>query len=220
MNDIQKTWESRAQKMGNTKKGVLFKRLPSFLNNYIHRQHESWLLDACVDTGINNVLDLGCGYGRLSNLVKAGSEEAHFFGVDLSESFCTNYAKNIGRSYCGSVFEAPYDRKYNLIISVTIQMYLSENERSRYVDMLSDLLEEDGRILVIEPALEFQRLWRKIFRRENAEATGGGVTYFNKTEFLDSHLEKFNLLKSGSINLLPGIPSLHHSAIFCARGSS
>ena len=60
-------WEKRSKMFGSSPKGVLFKGLPDIFNEYIHNWQLNRILSE-IDTKSKeiNILDIGCGYGRIS----------------------------------------------------------------------------------------------------------------------------------------------------------
>jgi len=66
---LKDAWDDREQRLGATKRSVLFKRFPGWLNQSIHRRHRSFVLRHLPEKA-SRVLDVGCGYGRMSLEIK------------------------------------------------------------------------------------------------------------------------------------------------------
>ncbi|MFV2058721.1 MAG: hypothetical protein ACC707_19840 [Thiohalomonadales bacterium] len=75
------------------------------------------------------------------------------------------------------------------------------------------MLAPGGVLICIEPAIEFQSLWKSATRKEDASPTGGDVTYFDMPQ-LEKHfstLPDLTIFKKKSIHLLPGLINIHHA---------
>ncbi len=65
INNLQDIWEERSRTLGNSKRSVLLKNIPSFINNAIHQQHLYFIFNS-MEKNHKEILDVGCGYGRIS----------------------------------------------------------------------------------------------------------------------------------------------------------
>ena len=81
---LRREWDRRSASMGSTQRAVLFKRFPGWLNDSIHRRHVRFIIDNCPPDP-SRVLDVGCGYGRISAELARRHPATRFQGVDLSE---------------------------------------------------------------------------------------------------------------------------------------
>jgi SAM-dependent methyltransferase len=210
---LKSEWDQRSACLGSTKRAVLFKRFPDWLNKSIHRRHVSFILDNCL-SGWSRVLDVGCGYGRISIELVERFPEYRFQGVDLSTEFSRHYEQNVGPCFNGPVQHFIPEEAYDLILIVTTLMYLSAEEHKEVLERLWSSLAPGGRILCIEPASELFILWRRLTGKDSASPTGGTVEHFTRQQLADkfAHLEGSALVGARSVNLLPyiGATTVHH----------
>jgi SAM-dependent methyltransferase len=211
---LKKDWDERGKRLGSTKRAVLFKRFPGWLNESIHRRHTKFVLDNLpVKTG--SILDVGCGYGRISGEIGMHISDAQFQGVDLCTEFANEYSNTIGPCFNGPVQEFHSERKFDAIIIVTTLMYLLEGEHRPVLEKLWLLLNQGGRIICIEPASEIFALWRRLTGRPSASPTGGNICHFSLSDLMDKFtcLEGARIINSASVTLLPHIKStsVHHA---------
>ncbi len=210
---LKRDWDERSERLGLTKRAVLFKRFPDWLNQSIHRQHARFIIDNTTqDNGL--VLDVGCGYGRLSLELAAHFPGLGFQGVDLCTEFATEYERLLGRCYNGPIQDFRTDDRFNLILIVTTLMYLTEREHEEVLQRLWSMLKPEGRIVCIEPASELFRLWRRLTGRESASPTGGTVTHFLREQLEGKFLALAGarLVASQSVKIVSFITAtaVHH----------
>ncbi|MCW8877226.1 MAG: class I SAM-dependent methyltransferase [Kangiellaceae bacterium] len=208
---LKDDWDERARSLGPTKKAVLFKRFPNWLNNKIHNAHIDFILSNVSTRLETNILDVGCGYGRVSLEIQNQNPHVSIEGVELSSEFSQNYRQMIGPCFCGSIQDYSPVKSFDHIIAVTILMYIDKNKLGLTVDKLLSMLKPNGTLICIEPAIEFQLIWRKLTKRKNASATGGDVTYFNKADLENTLTNQFKSVKYQPIKLAPFLPPVHHA---------
>ncbi|HSG97869.1 MAG TPA: class I SAM-dependent methyltransferase [Woeseiaceae bacterium] len=210
---LKKEWDQRSARLGSTQRAVLFKRFPGWLNQSIHRRHVRFIADNCP-SGVSRVLDVGCGYGRISIELAERFPEASFLGVDLSTEFARHYEQNVGPCFNGPIQEFHSDDTYDLILIVTTLMYLSAEEHVEVLKRLWSSLAPGGRILCVEPASELFIMWRRLTGKASASPTGGTVEHFLRQQLVDkfAHLDGRRVVGTRSVNLLPyiGATAVHH----------
>lgn len=214
IDQLRQAWDERERRMGLTKRAVLFKRFPGWLNESIHRRHVQFVLrNLSRDT--RSLLDVGCGYGRMSMEIKRRYPNIVFQGVDLCAEFAAAYEQEIGRCFEGPIQNFESDNSYDVIIIVTTLMYLDLEEHRPILTRLWSNLNAGGCLLCIEPAVDFLAWWRKLTGKASGSPTGGAVYYFNKAELtaLVCSLDGSVLLASSSIGMIPllPVPVLHHA---------
>ena len=210
---LKREWDQRSASLGSTQRAVLFKRFPGWLNQSIHRRHVQFIVDNCA-SGLSRVLDVGCGYGRISAELAKRFPEARFHGVDLSEHFARHYEEHIGPCFNGPIQEFDTDETWDLVLIVTTLMYLDAEEHVEVLERLWSRLAAGGRIVCIEPASEIFILWQRLTGKASASPTGGTVEHFLRHELLErfAHLEELNVLEARPVNLLPFVDAtaVHH----------
>lgn len=193
MNQIKDQWDSRQRKLGNTNRAVLFKNFPAGFNQKLHQQHLDFISANLPDV-LPAILDVGCGYGRLSMPLKESHPETEFNGVELCDEFASSYAARIGPCFTGSIADFETDRQYGAILLVTLLMYLSPDERQSSLKKLWNSLTPGGRLIMIEPYHNFLTTLRKKLQLSHFSPTGGEVKYFRRHEL--EHLTAMNLTNS------------------------
>lgn len=210
---LKKEWGERSDRLGFTQRAVLFKRFPGWLNSSIHRRHVSFASDNTPPKS-TNILDVGCGYGRISAELAKGLPGAHFEGIDLCTEFAKQYEERIGPCFNGAVQDYRTDKQFQLIIIVTTLMYLTAEEQADVLRRLWSALSPGGRIVCIEPASEFFNLWRRLTGKESASPTGGTVEHFLREELVGrfAELDGAQIVASSSVGLLPMVKAtaVHH----------
>lgn len=179
--ELRSQWAERSREMGATRRSVLFKRLPRVLNWWIHHQHVRFIRQN-LRSGHSRILDVGCGYGRLSEALKATNASAEFHGVDFTPEFARQFELRVGPCYCGSVFEFESEIDYDVVLAVTILMYIEPAQQRRFLEKLWGLVAPGGCLILIEPAVELMRMFRLLTGKKDANPTGGSVSMFSASE--------------------------------------
>jgi len=213
INQLKKEWDDREKRLGQTKRAVLFKRFPAWLNNHIHKQHVRFVVQN-IPQHANQLLDVGCGYGRISKEIKHHHPLLSFTGIELCTEFAAAYEREIGPCFNGAIQDFQPNKHYDVIIIVTLLMYLDGEEHQAIINKLWSILAPGGMMICIEPAIEFLNLWRRLTRTQFASPTGGSVYHFTQPELqgLFTQFDDAELKNSMSVHLLPFLRStiLHH----------
>ena len=191
-------WEKRSKIFWSSPKGVLFKSLPDVFNEYIHNwQLKKILSEIAPDSGKINIIDIGCGYGRISLPLSKRFPEAKITGIDISENYVELFKKNTGKNaFVGFAedFNLQSDY-YDYIICITVLMYIDKDKIEKTISNFLRHLKKGGKILLIEPlhsGIYFQtcfgllNLLRK-FKNTAALNTGGNSFQYH---FLQSLIHK------------------------------
>jgi 2-polyprenyl-3-methyl-5-hydroxy-6-metoxy-1,4-benzoquinol methylase len=148
-------WEKRSINYGSSLQSVLFKGMPDLANEHFHSIHVNFILD-CINNQKDDlrILDVGCGYGRLSMPLVKKFPQAQISGMDISTNYVNLYKKNTGReALLGTLESLPPDLgTFDYIIVVTVLMYLPENKLEEIIYGLFSHLNQHGKIILIEPA--------------------------------------------------------------------
>lgn len=210
---LKQEWDERSERLGSTQRAVLFKRFPGWLNQSIHRRHVRFVTDNCARV-TRDILDVGCGYGRISAELATRFPQARFQGVDLCTEFAEHYQRNIGPCFNGPVQEFRTEQDFDLILIVTTMMYLGAVEHDEVLQRLWSVLRPGGRIVCIEPASEFFILWHRLTGKESASPTGGMVEHFLQQQLVDKFaaLDGCRLVARHAVTMLPLVPAtaVHH----------
>ncbi|KKR81021.1 MAG: Methyltransferase type 11 [Candidatus Daviesbacteria bacterium GW2011_GWA1_41_61] len=155
MKTLEKFWEQRSQKYGTRIEGVLLKSVPSVINDYLHQ----WMLEQ-ISSEVENkesvqVLDIGCGYGRLSGELLNRFSKIKIVGVDIAPKYVDLYNQQLaprGRAFKGDVRQLPFkDNSFNMIFMVTTLMYLSDDQdQKKAMKEITRVLKPGGRLMIIE----------------------------------------------------------------------
>lgn len=174
---LRKRWEERAACHGDNLVSVLFKGFSEPLNRYIHQWHVTILAEHLLPQLARGarVLDLGCGYGRLSQELLKIRPDLQITGLDFSSEYCRRYRTAIGASVaCGDLRHLPFrDASFDSVLSVVALMYVAKEEASQTVDGIMRLLRPGGVVLFLDPSEELLALASRILPSSAARTTGG-----------------------------------------------
>ncbi len=153
---IALAWEKRGKLYLDKLEGVLPKSFPKFINSYL----DQWMYFQIRDSIENRlkkirVLDLGCGYGRLSQKILIDFPHSRTIGIDISLPYVNLYNKNLkprGKAILGTMVSLPFkDSSFDYVIVVTALMYLTKkSDRKKAFKQISRVLKPNGKIIMIE----------------------------------------------------------------------
>jgi len=212
MSNIRNQWEERQQHLGNTERAVLFKNFPDAFNNSVHQSHLDFLM-ACMPEGTRNMLDVGCGYGRLALPFKNKFPEITVEGVEFCEEFAREFEKNVGPCFHGSAVDFIPQKSYSFVSIVTLLMYLDADHEYQVLSTIWKALEPGGRIVIIEPYMNILVSIRRLLKLKKFTPTGGKVGYFSNQELrrLVKRVVPETAISATSYTKFPftGFPRLH-----------
>lgn len=211
---IRRSWGKRQAELGNTRRSVMLKNLPDFLNTSIHNKHISYILSE-LPSGPLAVLDVGCGWGRISlDLIKA-RPDLHVEGIELNGRFAARFSDSIGPCVTGPVQEFSPEKKYDVIMFVTSLMYLDRQEMTAVLIKMWKALNIGGKLICIEPATNFLTTMRQRSKTHKFKPTGESVAYFQSGELAGilSNLPHAEVSTEGNIGFLPFLndPAVHRA---------
>jgi 2-polyprenyl-3-methyl-5-hydroxy-6-metoxy-1,4-benzoquinol methylase len=147
-------WEKRSIFYGNSYKSVLFKTMPDIVNKHFHMSHLKFIYD-CIENikEDSRILDIGCGYGRITMPLLQKLPKAEIIGIDISKTYVSLYKKNTGKDAFVSSIETIPDNlgTFDLIISATVMMYVPKHQLQFTVKNLLKKLNPGGKLIMIEP---------------------------------------------------------------------
>lgn len=156
----EKFWNKRSKIYGNTIEGVLPKTLPKSVNLFL----DQWMYSK-VREGIKyenkkekrviKLLDLGCGYGRISEKILKDFSNITIKGVDISQIYVDLFNSNLApraKAYKSNLTSLPFkDHEFDIVIVVTSLIYLKSNQDlKKGIEELFRVLKRDGVFIIIE----------------------------------------------------------------------
>ncbi len=211
---IKTTWEKRQKDLGNTQRSVMLKNLPGTLNNAIHNKHIDFILGE-IDHNAKNLLDVGCGWGRVSKEILKARPNIQIEGVELTEGYVKHFSKNVGSCFLGSVQNFVPDKTYDVIIIVTVLMYLDYSSMITAIKKLWKVLNANGKIICIEPSAGITTSLRKALSITTFTPTGQDVVYFSSSQLqnLFKTLKQSKLSNKKNIGYIPflSVPTVHRA---------
>lgn len=209
MNIMEQMWEERSKKYGRKIEGVLPKLFPKAVNLYL----DQWMFEQ-VSYAIEKdkklkILDLGCGYGRLSKELLESYPNVETVGVDISENYVKLYNQDLkprGHAIKADIRYLPFKKHvFDIVVVVTTLMYLTKKEDQRKcLKNLFQLLKQGGKFVVIERnpignnIVTFGGLVNKLRGQINKEITS--------VSFHPQYLSKLIKLSGGNISQREGLP--------------
>lgn len=146
-------WESRSHLFGASLRSVLFKGLPNAVNEHLHNWQTGILLKYIERKNGLRILDVGCGYGRLSIPIIEKFPGVDIRGVDISENYIKLYQEHTHHfASIGAIENLPAELgTFDYILCITVLMYLNHVNLEKAVSNLIFHLKPGGRLILIEP---------------------------------------------------------------------
>lgn len=207
--NIRAAWNERSKKYGRRIEGVLPKSLDPLINDYL----DKWMFEI-IEKNINrnyklNILDLGCGYGRLSKQILRKFPNVEVAGVDIAENYVDIFNKTLspkGKAYVGDIKKLPFkSESFDLVFIVTSLMYLTEHEdQIACIREMKRVLKDKGRFVIIER----NPLGHKIITLGGLISILRGQKYreIPAVSFKKKYLKALIRRNLGSIEQVKGIP--------------
>lgn len=155
MTSINQLWEERSRKYKNTLTGVLSKSFPIPINEYL----DLWMysqVKKIVNTGRHvKILDLGCGYGRLSEKLLKDCKNVDILGIDAAKTYVDIYNRDLGprgKAIVGDIRKLPFRASsFDGVFMVTTLMYLvGKKDQDMAIGEIFRVLRPDGKFVIIE----------------------------------------------------------------------
>jgi SAM-dependent methyltransferase len=197
-NASQRSWAEREHSLGLTPRAVLMKGAPEHVNATIDRWHRDVLAAAFPEASriAGRLLDVGWGSGRLAVEMKARGVR-DVVGVDFLPAFCQHFSQGYGPAVCADLEHLPFgDSSFAGAYAITSLMYLDDARARKALVSIDRCVAPGGRIVLLEPGAEFNRLVRALLgRRESDALTRPG---FGRSEFLRLAPARWRLVGTGS----------------------
>ncbi|MBF0274563.1 MAG: class I SAM-dependent methyltransferase [Nitrospinae bacterium] len=102
--------------------------------------------------GVNdvNVLDYGCGIGKLSFLIAEKSSGIHVTGYDISKKSIENATARNSHENLSFTTDLTQEREFDFIIVSNVFHHILSGERMKILEELKSKLKKEGKIIVIE----------------------------------------------------------------------
>ena len=161
--DVLQAWEARSRRAGNRLEGVMIKSFPSEINHVLHDWQIQSLM-SCLSGGDSlHVLDIGCGYGRVSQAILRSRSNFHCVGMDLAHNYARQFSKQEAscRAAQAQIPDIPFeDSAYDVVLAVGVLGYMATKPAQRLAlkEMLR-VLKPGGRCLLITEEPGGRRLW-------------------------------------------------------------
>lgn len=169
-------WERRATQSGKQLSGVLFRGFSEQANAAMHRWHEWVVSESFLPrlTKDSRVLDLGCGYGRLSKTIRERRADIAVVGQDVSTSYCKLFQEGVGDCVQADAYRLPFaSGAFDGVMAVTCLMYGPPASASGQIEDIRRVLRPNGALLLLDPGYELQRLIAAVSFRGKQSPTGG-----------------------------------------------
>lgn len=176
MDETRRSWEQRAQESNRDIKGVLFRGLSEQSNLHLHEWHAWIVLNVLLPRLPQRarLLDLGCGYGRLSDVVARARPDIEIVGQDIASGYCRIFTESHGRCVLASAMQPPFrDGCFDGILGVTCLMYAPRESVPNTLVSLNMLLRPRGVVLMLDPGSEMQKVAAVVRGRRAMSPTGG-----------------------------------------------
>lgn len=214
MNEYQRIaadWEKRSLKYGTKVEGVLPKSFPREVNKYLHQWMFHVLSEVVesIDGKEIKVLDLGCGYGRLSKELLDKFSNVKIFGVDISQYYVNLYNDSLsprGKALKADLRKLPFkNNQFDVVFVVTSLMYLiAKKDQLKALREIFRVAKPNAKIVIIERnkvAQNFLTLWGVVSFLRGRKSQEIKAVSFDRYYMI-------NLIKEsgGRVDELGGIP--------------
>lgn len=174
--DTRNQWEQRAARSGGQLSGVLFRGFSEQANAAMHRWHE-WVVSESFLPSLSHgarLLDLGCGYGRLSKTIRARRTDIAIVGQDVSHVYCKLFRDGVGDCVQADGCRLPFATgAFDAVMAVTCLMYGTRVSITEQMEDIHRVLRPHSKLLLLDPGYELQRLIAAVRFKSGQSPTGG-----------------------------------------------
>lgn len=133
-------------------KNTGFKKKKQLLWGGEYLSYMRFVSDQVINCKPQKVLDVGCGDGRLCNIIKASDSSINIKGIDLSEK-AIRWAKMFNENIDFAVMDVSnIKEKYEAITVVEVIEHIPEEQLDTFFRALSNALQANGTIYITVPA--------------------------------------------------------------------
>ena len=176
MTGIRELWEARARSMGESRRGVLFKGFSEPANAALDAWHQQLVREVLASELPSGgaVLDIGCGYGRLTRVLSKYRTDILPVGQDISFRYCSLLASAGGLAVQADQEALPF-KPHSLdgALAVTALMYPERDKVVGILRCIREALRPGAPLLVVDPGEELRVKIERAGGRRVATATGG-----------------------------------------------
>lgn len=147
-----------------------------------------------MQVDVRQVLDLGCGLGRLRKVIAREFPKARYTGVERSEYLCERYGFRHG-----SVVDFRSRARYDLVICKGVLQYLSRKDATLALDNLARLT---------RGCLYLEALTQEDWSEACDQKRTDGAVYLRPASFYRSQLRKSFVNCGGGVFLKQDTPSV------------
>jgi len=211
--NLKASWRERQAALGSTRRSVLYKNFPDFLNNSLHRRHVNFILRYLPEKA-TQVLDLGCGYGRIAAELKQKHEALEIRGVELCDEFAEQFRREIGECAVATLQDYQPTRSFDAILCITVLMYVAPGELDYQLGRYWQALAPGGRLICIESFNNSLVGLRRVSASQSLSPTGGELAHYFQPGELEGALMRLphgRILQRQRFGILPffNFPALH-----------
>jgi len=129
-----------------------FENLPWYVKSTVKKQEEE-VIKILSKYNFKSVLEVGCGYGRFTEIIEKEYQPERFLAMDLSDSLIKIAKKKISGTnvefQCTSIQDFKTDEKFELVFCGIILMMISEKDIEEVIKKLISL--SKNKIITIDP---------------------------------------------------------------------
>jgi len=132
--DVQEYWQERG-------KTYMDKMTADNIQAQIFRKQEYALLEQLKQMQFYKVLDVGCGYGRISKLILDNFKKVEITGIDISKEQLENAKKFVNDKRAsfgiGNVYHLDYaDNTFDLVVGVDLLLHIPDDMINKVISEL------------------------------------------------------------------------------------
>lgn len=176
MTRIRELWEARARSMGDSQRGVLFKGFSEPANAALDAWHQRLVRDVLAPALPSGgaVLDIGCGYGRLTRVLSKHRTDILPIGQDISFRYCSFLVSAGGLAVQADQEALPFKLcSLDGALAITVLMYAERDKVVGVLRGIREVLRPGVPLLVVDPGEELRAKIERAGGQRIATATGG-----------------------------------------------